>query len=158
MEKINKTNFDFIDLFKIIMAFMIVALHTTVYVEFLNPIYRFAVPFFFIVSAFLFFKKINDTTDYKTQKSLLKKYVVRNLLLFSFWFIINSPIIIYMKISLFKENFFIGILKFIQQMLFASIYQGSWFMIALIIAVPIIFYSSKRLKNYILLKILCQAI
>lgn len=143
----NKEN-KAIDLVKAIMALLILALHTPLLAEnnyILMPLYRLAVPFFFTVSSYFLFKKLNKCCA-KEQIKVVLNYVKRNLILYFFWFIISF-------LFVFKERYtymfdgksnFILILK---KLLFSSTWMGSWYIMATVLCTIIIFLLSKVLKN-----------
>lgn len=83
-----------IDILKYLMSIMIIMIH--VGYSFKLPILRCAVPVFFIISSFLFFKKINSTEkDYKVK--VLFKFISRALKLYLFWFILLLPVTIIVR-------------------------------------------------------------
>lgn len=75
----NRDNIDVFDVAKFIMAIMVVSIHTLGKYA-IYPIFRIAVPLFFMISSFLFFSnsKKNNGTKY------LKKFCIRNIKLYFF--------------------------------------------------------------------------
>ena len=59
MIKANNTQktYNTLDMLKLILAFFVMTIHSGVDKTILSPILRIAVPTFFIISSFLFFKK-----------------------------------------------------------------------------------------------------
>lgn len=135
------------DITKFFLSLLVLAIHSTLYPMALYPWLRIAVPLFFIISSYFFFSKIKDT-DKKQQKNLLKKFVIRNLQLYLCWFIILSPITFYIRKELYlSKNFFEVLLKLLKNFLFGSLFIASWFIMALILGVLIIYFLSNLLKN-----------
>lgn len=87
----NSQRYQSLDLLKFIMATMIVAMHTGACPAIVNPWFRIAVPLFFIVSSFFFFKKVN-ATDESERTEVLKHYLGRVIKLYFFWMVIQFPV------------------------------------------------------------------
>ena len=68
-------NYDILDLTKLILSIMIVAIHTSLLPTVLYPWLRLAVPLFFIISSFFLFNKVNNSTQDESGK------IVKNFLL-----------------------------------------------------------------------------
>lgn len=139
-----------VDLLKALFALGILALHTNCFGEYntyLVPIYRIGVPFFFVISSYFFFKKIAKTPE-REQKSVLWKYIQRNLLLYVFWFVCSLPFVYNSRYaSIFEAGFLKGVLQLIQNALFSSTWMASWYIMATVIGTVIIYFLSKFLKN-----------
>lgn len=67
-----------------------------------------------------------------------------------FWFIALLPVTLYIR-KWFSGSLLQGLLAFLQSFLFNSTFRGSWYIMALIIGVGIVFLMGKRLNNPILL-------
>lgn len=125
------------------MATMIVAIHTNAWESptfhtLFWPLIRSAVPVFFVLSSFFYFRK-QRVSGYSI--SQLLNFVKRILLLYFFWFIINLPFIIYQSpYDLVSNSIYGNILIVIKYLLFFQLfgYPGSWFFSALVIGVTII--------------------
>lgn len=143
---VNKQNYDLLDLVKFILSFVIVAIHSQLLDPYLYPWVRLAVPLFFIISSYLFFTKINACVSNRQALMALKDFVLRNLKLYAFWFVVLFPVNIFIR-GWFDEGFFDGIVKIIQGFIFGSTFVASWFIMALIIGVAIVFFASKKLSN-----------
>lgn len=143
---VKRQNNDLLDLLKFILSFLIVAIHTHLFDPYLYPWLRLAVPLFFIVSSYLFFTKINACTSNVEKLTALKNFVLRNLKLYAFWFVVLFPINIFTR-GWFDGGFWSGILTIIQSFFLASTFTASWFIMALIIGVSIVFFASKKLNN-----------
>lgn len=55
--------YDAFDIVKLICCILVVCIHTNPLPNFFQPIYRLAVPFFFMISSFLFFTKITQVSQ-----------------------------------------------------------------------------------------------
>lgn len=105
---LEKKNYYGIDLLKFIMAVCVVAIHTQplysiqsiVVQRLFDTITSLAVPYFFSVSGFLLFSKIDANILCRKSMEVCKKYLSRVLSLYVIWNIIYLPITIFG----FKEN------------------------------------------------------
>lgn len=105
---IEKKNYYGIDLLKFIMAVCVVAIHTQplysvqsiVVQRLFDTITSLAVPYFFSVSGFLLFSKIDADISCRKNMEVCKRYLSRVLSLYVIWNIIYLPITIFG----FKEN------------------------------------------------------
>ena len=139
-------NNDLLDLVKLILAFMVVAIHTGLLDPALYPWLRLAVPLFFIISSYLFFIRINRCQDGRAKLVALKTFVLRNLMLYAFWFVVQFPINIFIR-GWFDFGFWNGILSIVKSFFLGSTFVASWFIMALIIGTVIIFFASKKINN-----------
>lgn len=137
------------DVLKIILAVLIVILHTRPLPNDFQPILRLAVPVFFIMTSFFFFNKIKDLGKEETIYAL-KKFVRRNLLLYLFWFVFLLPVTLY-RHDWFETGFVMGFIRMFRSFLFGSTFAASWFITSSVIAVTIITFASRWLKNVWLL-------
>ena len=125
-----------IDIFKMGCAVLVVATHT-------KPLYgisiwnyislcffQIAVPYFFMVSSFLFWKGRQN----------LQRFIMRLLLLYSIWFFIELPIIICKYCG---NNIHIDIEKLLLDFFFNNTFYASWFLSALGEAMFIIWMTRK---------------
>lgn len=131
------------DLLKFFMATMIVAIHTNAWESPLFhtlfwPFIRSAVPVFFVLSAFFYFKKQRVLGFSLSQ---LFHFIKRICMLYFFWFIINLPFILYQShYDLVSNTLYGNILIVLKYLFFFQFfgYPGSWFFSGLIIGVTII--------------------
>ena len=93
MQKIK--NYDILDIVKFILSIMVVAIHTELFPTVLFPWLRIAIPLFFIISSFLLYEKIKLNKENK--KEIIKKYIVRQLKYYLFWFIVLIPATVYLR-------------------------------------------------------------
>lgn len=146
MENVQKININSLDIAKVVAALFVVAAHKDPF----NPgildnvmvgmMSRIAVPFFYIASAFLFFLKAPITNN------KVLKYVKRMFVLFIFWFIFEIPFM-YIKYFAHSNNIFYDILLFIQRVFLGNVYDGSYFIVALIESVSLVYFLSKKINN-----------
>ena len=152
-----------VDTFKLLAAIGIVAIHCSLPV--LSSIGRLGVPYFIIISSYFFFKHYLAVKQGKNV--YLKKYVRSLLFLFLSWEIFYIPIAINNSIKLFKTlngfniySLFYWILAFCH--VIPSDVSGwgpSWYIIAMIIGIPVFLLLYKILKgNLFALGILCFSI
>ena len=87
----SKQRRDFIDVTKFALSILIVVIHISP-IESLNPVLRpflrTAVPLFFLISAYLFFKKYGEAETIEKKIARIERYVKRNLQLYFFWLIV----------------------------------------------------------------------
>lgn len=147
---------------KCIMAICILALHVTAlgpYSKFAYPLYRCAVPYFFVVGSYFFFKKYNSCSN---KNNAIKNYVKRNLQLYIFWFLVSLPVCIRIKRYIFFDER--GVLyvlkKWIIAVLFGSTWMASWYIQATIIGTLLVLLLSRIFKprTVIIVGLFCYAI
>lgn len=136
----KKIQYDIFDLAKFIMSMVVVAIHAHPLGEFHYLIYpwaRIAVPTFFIISGYLFFKKYNVQNSDSDKYVQLKKFCIRNLKLYLFWFIVLAPITFYTK-HYFTDGIWKGGLRLFNDFWFSYTFRMSWYIMALILGVVIV--------------------
>lgn len=138
------------DLVKLILALFVVAIHSQLYPQILNPLLRLAVPLFFIISSYFFFGKLKSITEKTEKRRALWRFIKRNITLYAFYFIVLLPHTLYFR-NYFSNGVLKGILVLIKSLLFASTFSASWYIQATIFATLIIFFLSRKMKNSILL-------
>ena len=151
MDKVqtNRFTYDILDLTKFILSFFVVAIHAEIFPSVLYPWLRVAVPLFFMISSFLLFTRINDKSE-SEQRIQIRKFIKRNLSLYFTWFILLIPFTIYVRNAWFADGAMVGILRCIRSLLFGSTFRASWYIMASVIAVPLIWYLSKKINRYVL--------
>ena len=80
-------------------------------------------------------------------KFIVKKFVLRQLKLYLFWFILLLPATLYLRREWFSSGILIGIYNFIKYLLFSSTFPASWFFSALIWGTLIVYLLSQKI-NY----------
>ncbi len=138
------------DIFKFVLSIFIVAIHSELFPLVLYPWLRIAVPLFFVISSYFLFGKLNRCSEKQEKNSIVKNFVKRNLQLYAFWLFLFIPRL-YNRREMFTENFLKGILSIVKTFFFGSTFGASWFIMASVIAVLLVFALSKRLNNKMLL-------
>lgn len=144
----NKQIYYGLDFLKFLMALLIIATHSQLFVEYNNIyhaatiIYSLAVPTFFSISTHFYAKKLLSTqTQYDAWK-ICKKDICRLLLLECFWLVIDLPMtwdIFFSHITNWKEC--------VAAFLFVFPVRGLWFINALIINKIILYLFRNHLKS-----------
>lgn len=137
-----KKTYDAIDLNKLIMALMVAAIHIeplAEYNEYLYPFLRISVPFFFLCSAYFFFEKCR-----KTQYSIktLVAFLKRTFMLYIVWSIVLFPVVIFINRDVNGIQLFYRLLRCF---IMTGTFGGSWYLIALIVGMTIIYFSSRNI-------------
>lgn len=147
----SRQNIDSLDMLKFVLSLMVIAIHADLFNGILNPWLKTAVPLFFIISSYFFFKKVNSAHGTKNQNSVFKKFIIRNLQLYAFWFVLLSPVTFTVR-NYGRDGFWMGVFYFFRGLLFSSTFYASWFITALVIATAII-YPLRKINVNILLSI-----
>lgn len=125
---------------------MVLAIHTPLFPMVLYPWLRIAVPLFFIMSSYFVFTKMRNASPDEC-KTILRKFVVRNLQLYLCWFLILLPLTLYLQRNVwFSQGFLENTINILQSILFGNTFVASWFIKATIIGVIIVYLLSKKLK------------
>ena len=98
MNIVKKEQYNNIDLFKIIFAIIVVMIHTKPFMDvsvlanwyFSNTIANLAVPFFFVTSGFLLFRKLANC-DADARGEGVKKYLIHIIRMYLIWCVIWIP-------------------------------------------------------------------
>lgn len=130
---------DAFDITKMILSIFVIGAHAGLYPDIMNPLYRIAVPMFFMMSSYFFFKSLGQ--DKTANKARLKKFVVRNLRLYGFWFVALLPLTLIIR-DYFAQGFVPGLLTLLHNFLFYSTFRASWYLIALCTAMVILYFLS----------------
>ena len=153
----RKQSIQGLDLLKFILSIMIIAAHTSLFEEYaqLSKIREtftgFAVPSFFAMSSYFFYRKIVHTYTHEQTSSILKKSIIRLSILFIVWYVLMLPMtyIRFFSIATLKETIF--------AILFSCCVNGYGFIKALIIN-TVILYFCRREKALICLTIVATMI
>lgn len=136
-----------VDVMKLVMAIVVIAIHahpelssvSTLVIQVTELLYSLAVPFFFMASGFLLFKKINLPLDDEGDQRI-KRYLLKIVKLYLLWTIIYLPLSVLGFVndgtSLMKS-----VLIFVRNVLLVGENFMSWplwYLLALIVAVLII--------------------
>ena len=143
----DKRNFNSLDLCKFIAAIFVVAIHSNPFdgvleKVFIHAIAFMAVPFFFITSSFLFFRKAPNSEK-------MKHYLKRIMILYLFWGIYSIPLFYYYHTPPNGEP--ISITTFIHNFFLSSTYSGSWFLMASLESVLLVWLLAKKVNKYFIL-------
>ncbi len=111
-------NYDAIDLAKFILSIIVCGIHALGRYG-IYPFFRIAVPLFFIISSYFFFKKLNAENDSKDGHILLKNFAKRNAKLYLFWFVLLLPITLF-NLKIFSGNVVLNLVKLAAKAVFAS--------------------------------------
>lgn len=144
---------DFIDIVKFVLAMLIVFLHAKPFSNELNmlfyPLLRIAVPVFFILSGYFFFKNCIDKS-FDEQYCILKIFCIKNINLYFGWFILLLPVTLVAR-NYFKFGVANGLKEIITAIFFGSTFYASWFLSALVLGVCIVFFISKFLGDKVVI-------
>lgn len=147
------------DLLKFIMALVIISLHSELSKSFEEPIsdwvlnfQNLAVPIFFVLSAILFFDKVNLSEN--PRLSLLQ-FEKRVFILYAIWSIIMIPITL--RYHNYVQEGLFGFLLFVKDFFFDYTFLASWFLGALLVSVPIAFALRRHPVILLLLSVLIYA-
>lgn len=142
-----------LDILKFIMALLIVAIHSEavndfpIVYEVTNPVIMSAVPMFFVISAFLLFRKIRQSQlSGQQERGILLHFTWRLFLLYSFWMVVQFPLVIHTRHYL-SMSFIEFIYNFLLDIAFRSTFHGAWFFSALVVGTWLIYFASKMLKD-----------
>lgn len=145
---ITKKTYNSIDLAKFFAAILVVAIHSRPFAGneladyFFTSFLRIAVPFFFVATGFFFFLK---------EKPDIRRYTWRLASLYVLWFIIEIYFVYQRFFVDYDHSLPIQLFNFFRSLLFSNTWYASWFIMACIIAVNIIYYLSRKLNNWWLL-------
>ena len=155
----NKRQIQGFDLLKFIMALFIVGIHAHFSDSLIannyqligggiNKIQGLTVPIFFVISSFLFFRK--SFSCLKDNNKLYLKFIKRLGIVYLFYFILLSPVIINNR-GWFDMDLVTGALSFIKDVFLRYTYPGSWFLSALVMATTIVFFLGKKINHWVIL-------
>lgn len=130
-----------IDVLKYLMSVMIIMIHVGYSIEL--PILRAAVPVFFIISSYFFFKKIS-TLSSEEQNKVWINFIKRALKLYLFWFIVLLPVTI-VALRWFQDDIFTITWNLVRGLTIGSTFLASWYISAYIIGISLI-YKFRRYK------------
>lgn len=149
-----------LDLAKFISAILIIVLHTAPFASyskiltfgFRNIITVIAVPFFFLTSGFLAFKKI-DALDKDKRGAYVFQYLKRIAVMYLIW---TAVYFVFVVIKWTRSDFTIfSVLEYIKDFFFEGSYSTIWFLPALFGAILIVYLLHKRLSYTAIFTIFC---
>lgn len=154
MNTMSKEKFQYnnIDLFKIIFAVVVVMIHTTPFIDisesaswyFSNTVANLAVPFFFVTSGFLLFRKLL-TCEADNRSKIVKKYLMHILRMYMIWCAIWIPwkALHYYNIGHFTA---LDLLKYIRNIFLVSGGDALWYLPALFASVSTMYFLKFKLN------------
>lgn len=146
-----KVDGDRFDVLKFILSLFVVGLHIDFFYP-LTHVFRVAVPLFFIMTSYFFFLKQNTLESQQAKKQELIKYCKRILKLYLFWFVLLLPLTIYYHKwheGLDMEK----VLVFVRSFFFGSTFRASWFLMASMMNIALVWYFSRKVKMGVLFAI-----
>lgn len=142
---------DTYDVTKFVLAIFVTMIHLISFGRLGNlgklpfPILRLAVPLFFMLSSYFFFSKLTHTAK-EQHDAVLKKSLTRNLYLYLFWLLI-----MFYEVNAYRGYLGNGILAGIKHLLtdffLGSTFIASWYIMALMIGLAVIYGLSKIVGN-----------
>ena len=168
----TKTQYYSLDFMKFWCAIMVIALHSVTYsmqglsvdgglphdtsnvlLVYLLPVAhlltRYAVPFFFVTSSFFLFSKLNSQPADKC--SIVKHFVKRILILYTFWLVLNIPIVLSKHVF---SSTSLAWWQILVKLVVWGLYDGAWYMVSMIVATLIVYALRNRTKLLIVVGIL----
>lgn len=140
---------DSVDLLKFVLSVMVVAIHINpfgTYSVYVRPLLRTAVPLFFLVSSYFFFRRFSQLEGADKRIERLEKYVRRNLALYAFWFVVLLVPTVELRGYL-GHGLLNGLYSLLHGFFFGSTFRASWFLMAGVIATVLVAAASRYLSN-----------
>lgn len=138
----QRKTIEILDVTKFVLAIMVVGIHTLGKYG-IYPLFRIAVPLFFMISSYLFF----SNPEKRGNIGFLKKFCIRNLKLYCFWFIVLMPVFLPLGGYL-TGNLLFNVFKLIIKVFFGSTFTASWYISALVIGMCFVFACDKFKIDY----------
>lgn len=150
----SNTRYNGFDIAKFIMAIFVVTLHAHPLADIsfnlnyavTNGLTRVAVPYFFMASGFLLFRKMSL---YELDMARIKRYLIHIFRLYVVWTIIYLPIIIYTGILKAQKGILHGTATVVRNTIMSGSYLQLWFLQALLVAailVTVLLYYKVRIR------------
>lgn len=134
-----------LDVLKLLLSLLILFLHSNAFPIYFLPIFRTAVPLFFIMSSYFFFSKTRNIDHKEERINILIYYLKRLFFLKLFWtivfFIPNA-----LQRQWFDHDFPFSLCLFLKSLIFSSTFQASWFLSSTIIATAILYWLIYEVK------------
>lgn len=149
-----------LDIAKFICAILIIVIHTAPFGSyskiltfgFRNIIAVIAVPFFFLTSGFLAFKKI-DSLDGEKRKTYVRQYLKRLVVMYLIW---TAVYFVFVAIKWSREGFSVySVLEYIKDFFFEGSYSTIWFLPALFAATLLVYVLHKKFNYRTIFVIAC---
>lgn len=145
MNSVQKQYLPGLDLLKFILAILIVSGHCQLFMEYPNlqqwwgHLTSIAVPIFFGISSYLFFRKVYTVPEGADARSILLHSIKRLLILFVCWYVLMIPMTYFQffSVATLKETIF--------AFFFSCSLRGYWFIKALIINTVILYFCRRKI-------------
>ena len=107
--RVNRVNYPHLDMVKLVMAFLVVQIHTNPFVDIpaanfvAKGVQNLAVPFFFLASAFLCFRGLNIkgfSTASSVESTRVRKTIIKLLQLYIIWTVLYLPVTVFGSVLL----------------------------------------------------------
>lgn len=145
----ERKNYDAIDIAKLVSALLVVCIHTFPFADIsmnanfvvVSILARLAVPFFFISSAYFFFRKIDFHKSYRDSenKAVLIKYLKRLGKIYLIWSLLYLP---YNFILIHQGGFsIVSVIRYLRDVLFTGSYYHLWFLPSLMFSITVSYYT-----------------
>lgn len=151
----KKKVYNGLDILKFAMALTVVAIHVQPFAaspmlyRVAYPLLSSAVPMFFLISAFLFFRKYYNCEPSGRGK-VLGGYCKRIGILYLAWFVIDFGFILLRK-DYFNPSVtvvvYLSVIQFVKDLLFGTTYPGFWFLSASVVALLLVSLLTKYLGS-----------
>ena len=135
------------DVLKFVLALLIMVMHSGAVPRSLLPITRLCVPLFFIMTSYFFHGKLKEYVDPEERRKRLFRFVKREVSLYTFWSIVLTPIVFYYNIEWFRHGVSHAIMSILKSILITGYFPASWFIVASVYSMIMVFVLSKRLNN-----------
>ena len=138
--KVNGNKFDFL---KLVLAVLVAGIHLSHTGFVLRPVFRIAVPLFFMISSYLFFSRQGELQSHQLRKQAFFKFAKRILALYLFWFVVLLPVTIDHRGWCSNVNIF-TVIDIVRGFFFGSTFKASWFLMASLIGTFIVWYLAEH--------------
>lgn len=144
---VDKKEYASVDCMKFVASLLIVALHADALYD-ISPLWntlicgglaRLGVPFFFTATGFFFFRK-------ELELETLRKYCLRMVKLYLYWFVIMLPKTIFDRIICSQYSVAGTAFRFLRSFFVTSTFSGSWFIVSCIFC-SVLFYCLEKLEE-----------
>lgn len=148
--KMNKGSsckeYNAIDIMKLVLAVLVMVIHSGADKTIISPVLRTAVPLFFVISSYFFFSKNQRLLSKKERNAALGKLVKRNLFLYLFWATVQLPLMIFMR-GYHHSGMLSGVWYAFRDVLLGGGFTGAWFIVALVVGIVIVYWLSKKISS-----------
>ncbi len=144
-------NFDWL---KYAMSILIMMIHVGFSTEVI--ITRLAVPVFFMLSAYFFFKKLN-TADKATCPDIYRKFLWRSIKLYVFWFVALLPVTVVARGWAEQQPLELTV-NLLSGIVFKSTFLASWYISAYIIGITLAYMMRRFTALLLTIGAVCYAV